>query len=106
MNCPITKPSRPASQTLRLEVHRHKNGSRKAVASEMKSRLLASPMRSLRCRSYSKKYGAMLTRAINAIQKNRLLAKMMNHGQLPRSEEHTSELQSLRHLVCRLLLEK
>src|SRR5436853_1675046 len=26
--------------------------------------------------------------------------------QLRRSEEHTSELQSLRHLVCRLLLEK
>src|SRR5205814_5457103 len=26
--------------------------------------------------------------------------------QPPRSEEHTSELQSLRHLVCRLLLEK
>src|SRR5437899_6115869 len=25
---------------------------------------------------------------------------------LPRSEEHTSELQSLRHLVCRLLREK
>src|ERR1035438_10647700 len=24
----------------------------------------------------------------------------------PRSEEHTSELQSLRHLACRLLLEK
>src|SRR5262245_62604848 len=27
-------------------------------------------------------------------------------GLLTRSEEHTSELQSLRHLVCRLLLEK
>src|SRR5436853_1117857 len=27
-------------------------------------------------------------------------------GQGGRSEEHTSELQSLRHLVCRLLLEK
>src|SRR5262245_63453137 len=27
-------------------------------------------------------------------------------GAGPRSEEHTSELQSLRHLVCRLLLEK
>src|SRR5947199_10286399 len=27
-------------------------------------------------------------------------------GALFRSEEHTSELQSLRHLVCRLLLEK
>src|SRR5947199_7365404 len=25
---------------------------------------------------------------------------------MPRSEEHTSELQSIRHLVCRLLLEK
>src|ERR1035441_10970057 len=27
-------------------------------------------------------------------------------GERHRSEEHTSELQSLRHLVCRLLLEK
>src|ERR1035438_10697151 len=27
-------------------------------------------------------------------------------GSAVRSEEHTSELQSLRHLVCRLLLEK
>src|SRR5262245_65037360 len=27
-------------------------------------------------------------------------------GNCERSEEHTSELQSLRHLVCRLLLEK
>src|ERR1039458_8634058 len=27
-------------------------------------------------------------------------------GKAARSEEHTSELQSLRHLVCRLLLEK
>src|SRR5258705_809491 len=30
-----------------------------------------------------------------------------DHARAPtRSEEHTSELQSLRHLVCRLLLEK
>src|ERR1019366_542569 len=28
------------------------------------------------------------------------------HGDHPRSEEHTSELQSLTNLVCRLLLEK
>src|SRR5947199_1019249 len=32
-------------------------------------------------------------------------ASVMKLGD-PRSEEHTSELQSLRHLVCRLLLEK
>src|SRR5437899_4356824 len=30
----------------------------------------------------------------------------LQHGAGNRSEEHTSELQSLRHLVCRLLLEK
>src|SRR5438045_8434549 len=30
----------------------------------------------------------------------------MADGKETRSEEHTSELQSLRHLVCRLLLEK
>src|SRR5438045_4858453 len=30
----------------------------------------------------------------------------MVQGRSSRSEEHTSELQSLRHLVCRLLLEK
>src|SRR5947199_3845028 len=33
-------------------------------------------------------------------------AALVAHGRGPRSEEHTSELQSLRHLVCRLLLEK
>src|SRR5438045_3898372 len=31
---------------------------------------------------------------------------IVTHWSLTRSEEHTSELQSLRHLVCRLLLEK
>src|SRR5262245_46692389 len=35
----------------------------------------------------------------------RLLAREQE-GSRDRSEEHTSELQSLRHLVCRLLLEK
>src|SRR5205814_5955318 len=39
----------------------------------------------------------------------RLVKKWLRAGVLEdgvRSEEHTSELQSLRHLVCRLLLEK
>src|SRR5258705_8215021 len=40
------------------------------------------------------------------IAPNKLLAKLASDFQKPRSEEHTSELQSLRHLVCRLLLEK
>src|SRR5438552_10033877 len=34
------------------------------------------------------------------------LAQPMFVQQVPRSEEHTSELQSPDHLVCRLLLEK
>src|SRR5438046_5430542 len=33
-------------------------------------------------------------------------AQMGRHAELHRSEEHTSELQSLTNLVCRLLLEK
>src|SRR5436853_1077658 len=33
------------------------------------------------------------------------IVRLLKKG-LERSEEHTSELQSLRHLVCRLLLEK
>src|SRR5439155_22286401 len=32
--------------------------------------------------------------------------KIFHCGAVPRSEEHTSELQSRGHLVCRLLLEK
>src|SRR5205814_5174710 len=42
----------------------------------------------------------ILAPVLNAIS---VLERMMP---LKRSEEHTSELQSLRHLVCRLLLEK
>src|SRR2546429_5944629 len=40
----------------------------------------------------------------NAGSKNGLLASLITT--LARSEEHTSELQSRLHLVCRLLLEK
>src|SRR3712207_8833460 len=37
----------------------------------------------------------------------RLLRKLLKkQGRAPRSEEHTSELQSRQYLVCRLLLEK
>src|SRR5258707_8713778 len=36
----------------------------------------------------------------------RLAPKPLEGGGMPRSEEHTSELQSRQYLVCRLLLEK
>src|SRR5262245_65033162 len=45
----------------------------------------------------------------SAIQYTSGTARRAGAGEPPahdRSEEHTSELQSLRHLVCRLLLEK
>src|SRR5204862_8306159 len=38
--------------------------------------------------------------------RQRDLAQRLLGGEIPRSEEHTSELQSRRDLVCRLLLEK
>src|ERR1035441_10124851 len=51
---------------------------------------------------------ATLFRSVNSFSK--MIATIKGReGELrrwPRSEEHTSELQSLRHLVCRLLLEK
>src|SRR5437899_12032530 len=42
----------------------------------------------------------------NRLATRRLLGRTPDGGFMVRSEEHTSELQSLRHLVCRLLLEK
>src|ERR1039458_9881128 len=44
----------------------------------------------------------------NSIEINKLEndADLIGRSAVVRSEEHTSELQSLRHLVCRLLLEK
>src|SRR5438045_6492512 len=49
---------------------------------------------------YPKAPNAMMTRMLRFI-----LAALSAVPCLARSEEHTSELQSLRHLVCRLLLE-
>src|SRR5205814_8227179 len=43
---------------------------------------------------------------INNNQKDANYGENICYMNLERSEEHTSELQSLRHLVCRLLLEK
>src|SRR5687768_18191269 len=49
-------------------------------------------------------FGVLLfiTRATEYVASNLFVAKML----VVRSEEHTSELQSRLHLVCRLLLEK
>src|ERR1039458_10416645 len=52
-----------------------------------------------RCPAVTRSPGLRISRAFSGM----LLTKVPF---LLRSEEHTSELQSLRHLVCRLLLEK
>src|SRR5205814_5502503 len=49
---------------------------------------------------------ARTLRAYQGGQRQRLAAVEFEGAENVRSEEHTSELQSLRHLVCRLLLEK
>src|SRR3712207_8791499 len=43
--------------------------------------------------------GWRITRAVD-------VAQVLRRGEIVRSEEHTSELQSRQYLVCRLLLEK
>src|SRR5690625_354278 len=48
---------------------------------------------------------AVLQRAGAAAQSAEIAQDLVDHS-VPRSEEHTSELQSRGHLVCRLLLEK
>src|SRR2546425_2425508 len=49
------------------------------------------------------RYAAVAARVAAAGDKH---APVLEHRCHPRSEEHTSELQSLAYLVCRLLLEK
>src|ERR1035441_1528406 len=50
---------------------------------------------------------SLLSLLMNGRRVAELLEEVGAHGLKHfRSEEHTSELQSLRHLVCRLLLEK
>src|SRR5262249_61248683 len=45
-------------------------------------------------------------RRIFLVETDGVVASGARHSELARSEEHTSELQSLTNLVCRLLLEK
>src|SRR2546430_15029949 len=47
----------------------------------------------------------VLRRLLYRLYEARLLDEIIR-GRMPRSEEHTSELQSQSNLVCRLLLEK
>src|SRR3712207_8271645 len=52
------------------------------------------------------KFTEFTPRASATAVKNVTLAEEHLHDLYPRSEEHTSELQSRQYLVCRLLLEK
>src|SRR5690554_7187721 len=49
---------------------------------------------------------ASRTKPVIAVKSGRVPESEWFAHELPRSEEHTSELQSRPHLVCRLLLEK
>src|SRR5258705_7479518 len=48
----------------------------------------------------------LLVNTTTLLKPSALVGAKVTSTRLVRSEEHTSELQSLRHLVCRLLLEK
>src|SRR2546422_6360562 len=55
----------------------------------------------LRCTKTAHQSGIRVTEGVEAIA-----SRYMDAQRTKRSEEHTSELQSRLHLVCRLLLEK
>ena len=55
--------------------------------------------------SIMEKFDSMLSPVIDSTLGQRC-SSIFGYQFSERSEEHTSELQSLRHLVCRLLLEK
>src|SRR5436853_7857051 len=55
---------------------------------------------------YTTLFRSLLRRRIHFRDRGHLDPRRWRRRGQRRSEEHTSELQSLRHLVCRLLLEK
>src|SRR2546425_7464886 len=48
----------------------------------------------------------LFARVLRDVWEDKMDLELITAGDLNRSEEHTSELQSLAYLVCRLLLEK
>src|SRR5437899_5184958 len=57
-------------------------------------------------RSHAADRPELASQGLEAARRYAEIAPESSHALHMRSEEHTSELQSLRHLVCRLLLEK
>src|SRR5437773_7375689 len=57
-------------------------------------------------RLFDRDYSADLRQTEGQIAEKTARLRMLKAGPRPRSEEHTSELQSHHDLVCRLLLEK
>src|SRR2546425_1715709 len=54
---------------------------------------------------FTRQFATMINAGLPLVQCLEILSTQCTSGS-PRSEEHTSELQSLAYLVCRLLLEK
>src|SRR2546427_7952669 len=68
--------------------------------------LFRSPLRGARLPRLSPDRGLRGPRQVERRVRDRLGEVLVALGQVTRSEEHTSELQSQSNLVCRLLLEK
>src|SRR2546423_7621474 len=78
---------------------------RRASKSRVIQRLVGGAL-SLRSTTVESNASAIITTTPASSDKARLLFPEAFAGKQERSEEHTSELQSLAYLVCRLLLEK
>src|SRR5205823_13842995 len=88
----------PPPQIYTLSLHDALPISRTTPPTYARRRISSRISRAIRARGAS--FGSSLCDAAQARRTGAIVAD------LPRSEEHTSELQSLAYLVCRLLLEK
>src|SRR5207244_13467210 len=84
--------------------HRHLHSFPTRRSSDLEASSLSSAIGpSWRCRACSE---LVLSPTLQRLSSTQAFANTLPPNNAPRSEEHTSELQSPDHLVCRLLLEK
>src|SRR5690625_6872625 len=89
-----------------LRLRRHPRSTLFPYTTLFRSSSPASTIAVTTVRQYCRRLSMSLSIETHTPLTARLVAQSASRAVLPRSEEHTSELQSRGHLVCRLLLEK
>src|SRR5262245_46202935 len=105
----MTDPARPAPAYATVDLIRAKRDGANLTGGEIRWLIGAYLSGEVADEQMSAMLMAVYFRGLDAAELRSWTSAMVDSGErldLGRSEEHTSELQSLRHLVCRLLLEQ